>query len=242
MDESFDLAEAALPYDIRHSIWDPDEVESQLEDAGMYSPDSVYLFSVPGSEQDIHNKQVKQLLEDIDDPDTVYFNEDNRENIADVLDRLDSTEEVPISYPEDSSRQADFQALNQYFDPDETFLGVAIDYTVPRNHREASTHLDNWNGPENGFAFQAEDETEPGISPRMYLVDRMNTRKRARTTPDFSDRLEMKDGNHFVIGTTYSQDFSDYSAKFGLGPESELVRSVVPQKAKDMLKDAVNEF
>ncbi len=242
MDENFDLAEASLPYEVRHSLWDPDKVEEQLDKRGLYSPDSVYLFSVPGSEEDVHMAQVEQLLDDIDEPDTVYFNEDNRETVAPALEQMSDAEQVPISYPEDTSRRADFQALNEYFEPEETFLGVAVDYAVPRNHREAAANLEGWNGPENGFPFEVEDETEKGSSPWMYLVDRLNTRIHGSVTPDFTDRVDMKDGEHFIVGTTYSEDFSDYSKKFGFGSQSELVRSVVPQRAKDTLKDLVDEF
>lgn len=242
MNPNFDLAESALPYEVRHSIWDPDEVEEQLAEQGLYSPDSVYLFSVPQSEQEIHMEQVEQLLDDIDEPDTAYFNEDNQDIVSPVLEKMGDAEHVPIEYPEESSRRADFQALNEYFDPEETFLGIAVDYAVPRNHREAAASLDGWNGPENGFAFDVENEAENGSSPWMYLVDRLNTRNRGRATPDFTGRLDLKDGDHFVIGTTYSEDFSDYNKKFGFGSQSELVRSVIPQKAKDGLKDLVNEF
>lgn len=242
MNQNFDLAESALPYEVRHSIWDPDEVEAQLAEKDLYRPDSVYLFSVPGSEEDVHMAQVEQLLEDIDEPDTVYFNEDNRETVAPALEQMSGAEQVLISYPEDPSRRADFQALNEYFESEETFLGIAVDYAVPRNQREAAANLEGWNGPENGFPFEVEDEIEKGSSPWMYLVDRLNTRSHGGVTPDFTDKVDMKDGDHFIVGTTYKEDFSDYSKKFGLGSQSELVRSVVPQRAKDTLKNLVNEF
>jgi hypothetical protein len=237
MNHELDLTEAALPYEVRHSVWDPKPVEEQLEEQGLYEPDAVYLFPVPDNEEERHLEQVEELVGDIETPDTVYFNSGTEEYFSEVLEEMDNAEHVPINYPEQGSRKADFQALNEYFDSDQTFLGIAQDYSVPRNHREAARHVDGWNGPENGFAFEVEDEVDSGSSAPLYLIDRLNTRSWGRETPDFMDRVDLKDGDHFVVGTTYSDDFSDYSPKFGVGKQSELVRSAVPQKLKDFLKD-----
>lgn len=235
MNNDLDLAEASLPYEVRHSIWDPDSVEEQLEERGLYEPDAVYLFPVPDNEQEKHVSQVEALVDDIDVPDTVYFNEGSRGNFSDVLDRFDEAEQVAISYPEAGSRKADFQALNEYFDGEQSFLGIAQDYSTPRNHR-AARHVDDWNGPENGFAFDVEGEFERGSSVVNYLVDRLNTHDLRREPEEFGEDLQLKEGDHFVVGTTYSPEFEDYRSKFGVGKESELVRTYLPQKVKDRLK------
>lgn len=237
MNNDLDLAESVLPYEVRHSVWDPKPVEDQLEDRGLYEPDAIYLFSVPDNEQERHVNQIEQLADDIAVPDTVYFNEDSREEFSNLLNRFSSAEHVAISYPENGSRKADFQALNEYLDSDQSFLGIAQDYSIPRNHREAARHVDEWNGPENGFAFDVEGEFERGSSFVNYLIDRLNTHDLRRRPEKFGEDLNLKEGDHFIVGTTYNLDFENYRSKFGIGKESEIVRTYMPQAAKDWLKD-----
>jgi len=115
-------------------------------------------------------------------------------------------------------------------------LGVAVDYAVPRNHCEAFEAVDGWQGPENGFAASVDGEMEKGGSVLNYLSDRFNTREWMRETPEFTGELEIKDGDHYIVGTTYGDEFSDYRSKFGFSTESELIRSVTPQRLKDWAK------
>jgi hypothetical protein len=236
MDNGFDLAEAALPYQVRHDIWDPSEVEDQLEQRGLYEPDAVYLMSVPENEQEAHFAQVAELLDDIETPNTLYVNRASHELFEEVLEGFDVRDEVIIHYPEAGSRKGDFEHLNDYFDDEDTFLAIGQDYSVPRNHRLASEHLDEWEGPENGFAFESESPNERGSSMSDYLIDRVNTRSWLKEMKNHQGALNLKDGRHFVVGTTYSEDFEDYGPKFGIGKQSELVRSVLPQKFKDAIK------
>lgn len=236
MDNNLDLAETSLPYEVRHSIWDPSPVEEQLGNRELYEPDAVYLFSVPDNEQEQHINQVEQLAADIAVPETVFFNEGSEEDFSDVLDYFSEAEQVAISYPDQGSRKADFRALNEYFDGEKSFLGIAQDYSIPRNHRVAAQHVDGWRGPENGFAFDVEGEFERGSTLVNYLADWLNTHELRREPEKFADNLELKDGDHFIVGTTYSPDFENYRSKFGVGKESEIVRTYMPQAVKDRLK------
>ena len=234
----------------------------------LYSPDNVVLFGVPDSESKYHWEQVEEIASEIDSAGTVILNEDLKERAEVALKNLDYEEIRTFSYDSDEkpSRWADMRKIMDEFQigSEDSFLGIAQDYSIPRNIKLFDRFNEKSNAPKDGYIVQipeiqgfGKDLIWNSVGHRLpsnwsyFMPDDAGAPLTNMKTSKMMSQEEIKlnsisptaqQTNHLIIGTSL-ETIEDYNGKFfptSLSTEakdSEMIRRSLPQFYKDVLKE-----
>ena len=220
-----------IPWEVRTHVSQSDiystEIEAFLDD--FREVDVFAFLGVPDHSRKEYMEQSLEMLLELDQANKVFAPKDYEDFLEEELRGL------KVRYHSPDSRREEFENISEEAGDIENMIAPTMDYTVPRNYSEASKAFEEIKSPEDNILLDFEDFRQTDGSVLSYLMADIHSLN--KTEREASTEYEIHESDIVCPGISYSDKAEDYFGLNFFSPGSEAVRSVIPEKAKNVVRD-----
>jgi hypothetical protein len=226
------IARNVIPWEVKTRVPDKEidhrEIEAFLDD--FQEVDVFAFLGVPDHSREKYMEHSLEMLIELDKASKVFAPKAYEDFLEEELRGL------KVNYHSPDSRREEFQNIAEATEDIENIIAPTVDYTVPRNYAEASRVFEDIQTPQDNILVDFEDFRQTDGSILSYLIaDLYQTDERG--WEEASTDYDIHESDIVLPGINYSGNAEDYFGLNFFSPDSEAVRSVVPEKAKEFVRN-----